>query len=213
MTNTFCAAPVHVCKRHLLINNGIRALIVNTGCANAGTGEQGLRDAETTCGELANLLNITDSQVLPFSTGVILEHLPMDKLIGGLGFGPRFLVSIDGLRATGLLQPGSLVRWIYRVRLAGNDADDKAATALADDARAALPERQALQEAPQPEEGAQRQAAAFPVAQGQSLVGRLRVPEVRELVPQPLPESPTAAWSVPGAGNKNVFVSRKIPSC
>ena len=83
-TNTFCAAPVHVCKRHLLINNGIRALIVNTGCANAGTGEQGLRDAETTCGELANLLNITDSQVLPFSTGVILEHLPMDKLIGGL---------------------------------------------------------------------------------------------------------------------------------
>ena len=83
-TNAFCAAPVHVCKRHLLINNGIRALIVNTGCANAGTGEQGLRDAETTCGELANLLNITDSQVLPFSTGVILEHLPMDKLIGGL---------------------------------------------------------------------------------------------------------------------------------
>ncbi len=83
-TNAFCAAPVHVCKRHLLINNSIRALIVNTGCANAGTGAQGLRDAETTCGELAQLLNITDSQVLPFSTGVILEHLPMDKLIGGM---------------------------------------------------------------------------------------------------------------------------------
>ncbi|GAB1717272.1 MAG: protein of unknown function DUF214 [Nitrobacter sp.] len=63
-----------------------------------------------------------------------------DKLIGGLGFGPRFLTSIDGLRATGLLQPGSLVRWIYRVRLAGNGADDKAAAALAADARAALPE-------------------------------------------------------------------------
>jgi putative ABC transport system permease protein len=63
-----------------------------------------------------------------------------DKLIGGLEFGPRFLVGIDGLRATGLLQPGSLVRWIYRVRLAGNGADDKAATALAEDARAALPE-------------------------------------------------------------------------
>ena len=83
-TNAFCAAPVHVCKRHLAIDNGIRALIVNTGCANAGTGEHGMRDAETTCGELAQLLNITDSQVLPFSTGVILEHLPMDKLIGGL---------------------------------------------------------------------------------------------------------------------------------
>lgn len=63
-----------------------------------------------------------------------------DKLAGGLGLGPRFLVSIDGLRTTALLQPGSLVRWIYRVRLAGNDADDRAATVLADAARAALPE-------------------------------------------------------------------------
>jgi putative ABC transport system permease protein len=63
-----------------------------------------------------------------------------DKLAGGLGFGPRFLVSEAGLRATGLLQPGSLVRWIYRVRLPDNAADDRAAAALADDARAALPE-------------------------------------------------------------------------
>ncbi|MCE3256381.1 MAG: hypothetical protein K0Q64_464 [Nitrobacter vulgaris] len=63
-----------------------------------------------------------------------------DKLAGGLGLGPRFLVSIDGLRAAALLQPGSLVRWIYRVRLAGNGADDRAATALADAARAMLPE-------------------------------------------------------------------------
>ena len=63
-----------------------------------------------------------------------------DKLAGGVGFGPRFLVSEAGLRATGLLQPGSLVRWIYRVKLPDNAADDRAATALADDARAALPE-------------------------------------------------------------------------
>jgi Predicted ABC-type transport system involved in lysophospholipase L1 biosynthesis, permease component len=63
-----------------------------------------------------------------------------DKLAGGLGFGPRFLVSEAALRATGLLQPGSLVRWIYRVRLPDSAADDRAATALADDARAALPE-------------------------------------------------------------------------
>ncbi|HYS88387.1 MAG TPA: FtsX-like permease family protein, partial [Bradyrhizobium sp.] len=63
-----------------------------------------------------------------------------DKLAGGLGFGPRFLVSEGGLRATGLLQPGSLVRWIYRVKLPDNAADDRAATALADDARRALPE-------------------------------------------------------------------------
>lgn len=63
-----------------------------------------------------------------------------DKLAGGLGLGPRFLVSIGGLRAAALLQPGSLVRWTYRVRLAGNGADDRATTALADAARAALPE-------------------------------------------------------------------------
>ncbi|OJU24819.1 MAG: glycosyl transferase family 1 [Nitrobacter sp. 62-13] len=63
-----------------------------------------------------------------------------DKLAGGLGLGPRFLASIDGLRATALLQPGSLVRWTYRVRLADNGADDGAASALADDARVALPE-------------------------------------------------------------------------
>jgi putative ABC transport system permease protein len=63
-----------------------------------------------------------------------------DKLAGGLGLGPRFLVSEAALRATGLLQPGSLVRWIYRVKLPDGAADDRAATALADDARTALPE-------------------------------------------------------------------------
>jgi putative ABC transport system permease protein len=63
-----------------------------------------------------------------------------DKLAGGLGFGPRFLVSEASLRATELLQPGSLVRWIYRVKLPDNAADDRAATALTDDARSALPE-------------------------------------------------------------------------
>jgi putative ABC transport system permease protein len=63
-----------------------------------------------------------------------------DKLAGGVGFGPRFLVSEAGLRATELLQPGSLVRWIYRVKLPDNAADDRAATALASDARSGLPE-------------------------------------------------------------------------
>jgi putative ABC transport system permease protein len=63
-----------------------------------------------------------------------------DKLAGGVGFGPRFLVSEAGLRATGLLLPGSLVRWIYRVKLPANAADDRAATALVNDARSALPE-------------------------------------------------------------------------
>src|SRR5580693_5935892 len=63
-----------------------------------------------------------------------------DKLAGGVGFGPRFLISEAGLRATGLLQPGSLVRWIYRVELPDNAAGDRAVTALVDDARAALPQ-------------------------------------------------------------------------
>ena len=63
-----------------------------------------------------------------------------DKLAGGLGFGPRFLVSEAALRATGLLQPGSLVRWIYRLKLPDNAANDAAATALIDNVRAALPE-------------------------------------------------------------------------
>jgi putative ABC transport system permease protein len=63
-----------------------------------------------------------------------------DKLAGGLGLGPRFLISEAALRATGLLQPGSLVRWIYRVKLPDGAADDRAANALADDARTALPE-------------------------------------------------------------------------
>ncbi len=84
-SNRFCAAPVHLCRRHLQASGGaIRALLVNTGCANAGTGEQGMRNAERSCAELATRLGIDATQVLPFSTGVILEHLPMDRLIAGL---------------------------------------------------------------------------------------------------------------------------------
>ena len=74
-----------------------------------------------------------------FQIRSVVEAEP-DKLAGGVGFGPRFLISEAGLRATGLLQPGSLVRWIYRVKLPDGAADDRAATALADEARAALPE-------------------------------------------------------------------------
>lgn len=68
-----------------------------------------------------------------------LESEP-DKLAGGIGFGPRVLMSIEGLRATGLIQPGSLVRWTYRVKLTANSADDRAAQALETEARAAFPE-------------------------------------------------------------------------
>lgn len=82
--NRFCAAPVVLCKQFLAEKNGIRALLVNTGNANAGTGEEGLRRAQQSCDALAGLLNIQPNQVLPFSTGVILEPLPVDKVIAGL---------------------------------------------------------------------------------------------------------------------------------
>src|SRR3954452_22532747 len=74
-----------------------------------------------------------------FQIRSVVEAEP-DKLAGGVGFGPRFLVSESGLRATELLQPGSLVRWIYRVKLPDNAADDRSAQTLASEARTALPE-------------------------------------------------------------------------
>lgn len=82
--NQFCAAPVILCKDFLAQKSGIRALLVNTGCANAGTGEDGLNRARQTCDALGNLLNLQANQILPFSTGVILESLPTDRLIAGL---------------------------------------------------------------------------------------------------------------------------------
>ncbi|MEY3743090.1 MAG: hypothetical protein RLZZ541_145 [Pseudomonadota bacterium] len=82
--NQFCAAPVILCKDFIAQKSGIRALLVNTGCANAGTGEDGLNRARQTCDALGNLLNLQANQILPFSTGVILESLPTDKLIAGL---------------------------------------------------------------------------------------------------------------------------------
>lgn len=84
--NRFCAAPVQVCREHLarLGGQGVRALLVNTGCANAGTGERGLADARESCAQLAQRLGVQPQQVLPFSTGVILEPLPLQRLVAGL---------------------------------------------------------------------------------------------------------------------------------
>jgi glutamate N-acetyltransferase/amino-acid N-acetyltransferase len=83
-TNRFCAAPVTVAREHLAQPEGIRALVVNTGNANAGTGEQGMQDARATCAALAGLLGCKPSQILPFSTGVIMEPLPVEKIAAGL---------------------------------------------------------------------------------------------------------------------------------
>jgi glutamate N-acetyltransferase/amino-acid N-acetyltransferase len=82
--NAFCAAPVLLCKEHLKSASEIRALIINTGCANAGTGEEGMLRAKETCRAVGELLKIKSEQVLPFSTGVILENLPIDKIKSGL---------------------------------------------------------------------------------------------------------------------------------
>ena len=82
--NAFCAAPVLLCKEYLKNESDIRALIINTGCANAGTGEEGILKAKETCQAVSELLSINSRQVLPFSTGVILESLPIDKIKNGL---------------------------------------------------------------------------------------------------------------------------------
>jgi len=81
--NSFCAAPVQVAKKHLA-EADTRYLVINTGNANAGTGQQGMVDAIATCEALAALAKVESNQILPFSTGVIGEPLPMDKLFSGL---------------------------------------------------------------------------------------------------------------------------------
>lgn len=82
--NRFCAAPVTLCKEHLAQGAEIRALLVNTGNANAGTGEAGMQHAKQTCDALAALMGCAPEQILPFSTGVILEPLPVDRVVAGL---------------------------------------------------------------------------------------------------------------------------------
>ena len=85
--NRFCAAPVVVARQHLSMldpDASIRALLVNTGCANAGTGKEGMAAARRTCSELAEQLGCSSAQVLPFPTGVLMEPLPVDKIAAGL---------------------------------------------------------------------------------------------------------------------------------
>jgi glutamate N-acetyltransferase / amino-acid N-acetyltransferase len=83
--NRFCAAPVQICQDVLsTARAGVRALLVNTGNANAGTGEQGMKDAKACCAALATHLSLDTAQILPFSTGVIMEPLPVDRVTAGL---------------------------------------------------------------------------------------------------------------------------------
>ncbi|MDB5742140.1 MAG: glutamate N-acetyltransferase [Polaromonas sp.] len=86
--NRFCAAPVQICRAHMASNanqgQGVRALLVNTGNANAGTGQDGLSRAQATCSSLARALDVLPEQILPFSTGVIMEPLPHERIAAGL---------------------------------------------------------------------------------------------------------------------------------
>jgi glutamate N-acetyltransferase / amino-acid N-acetyltransferase len=83
-SNRFCAAPVQLCRKHLAAAQGIRALLINTGNANAGTGQEGMENALRSCRALAAKLGVTPEQVLPFSTGVIMEPLPVERIEAGL---------------------------------------------------------------------------------------------------------------------------------
>jgi glutamate N-acetyltransferase/amino-acid N-acetyltransferase len=82
--NRFCAAPVQVAKAHLASGRPTRALVVNTGNANAGTGQAGVADAVASCVAAARLLGCDPREVLPFSTGVIMEPLPVARIVAGL---------------------------------------------------------------------------------------------------------------------------------
>ncbi len=113
--NRFAAAPVQVCRDHLASGHAIRAMVINTGNANAGTGAAGLAVARQTCTALARSLGLHHEQVLPFSTGVIMEPLPLDRLLAGLpaaladaarppaGSGEHWLSAAQGIMTTDTL--------------------------------------------------------------------------------------------------------------
>jgi glutamate N-acetyltransferase/amino-acid N-acetyltransferase len=101
--NRYCAAPVTVCREHLAGEARIRAIVVNTGIANAGTGEAGLANARATCEAVGKALGVEARSVLPFSTGVIMEHLPMDRLVAGIP------AAVGALRADGWAEAAAAI--------------------------------------------------------------------------------------------------------
>ena len=108
--NRFCAAPVIVAKEHLSgLNSSVRALVINTGNANAGTGQQGIDSARSTCSAVAGLLGCDADQVLPFSTGVIMEQLPLERVIAGLPTAISNLESDNWFDAAGSIMTTDIV--------------------------------------------------------------------------------------------------------
>ncbi|WP_448676413.1 bifunctional glutamate N-acetyltransferase/amino-acid acetyltransferase ArgJ [Delftia acidovorans] len=115
--NRFCAAPVQVSREHLVQTAGaIRAMVINTGNANAGTGADGLARARRTCADLAALLQLKPEQILPFSTGVIMEELPVDRIAAGL---PAAIAAAKadnwGTAAEGIMTTDTLPKAFSRV--------------------------------------------------------------------------------------------------
>ena len=121
--NRFCAAPVILCKEFLAQNAGIRALLINTGCANAGTGSDGLKRAKKSCEALGSLLGLQSNQILPFSTGVILEPLPVDKVIAGLPAAIENLAEDNWLNAAEAIMTTDIVAkgTSRKIKLGGKD--------------------------------------------------------------------------------------------
>jgi glutamate N-acetyltransferase / amino-acid N-acetyltransferase len=120
--NRFCAAPVTVCKRNLSKKTKIEALVVNTGNANAGTGDDGVSRARQVCAALAELIDCGPGQVLPFSTGVIMEPLPVDRIVAAL---PQALASTsDWLSAAESIMTTDTVPKAFsrKVRLSSGEA-------------------------------------------------------------------------------------------
>ena len=120
--NRFCAAPVALCKKHLARKGDITALIVNTGNANAGTGEDGLRRALQVCDLLAELLDCAPEEILPFSTGVIMEPLPVERISAALPALVKtrstWLDAAEAIMTTDTLPKAASAK----VRLSGGDA-------------------------------------------------------------------------------------------
>ncbi len=119
--NRFCAAPVQVCREHLQGGQAIRAMVVNTGNANAGTGADGLQRARATCAALAGQLGLAPEQILPFSTGVIMEPLPHERIAAAL---PAALANAQAghwaLAAEGIMTTDTLPKAFSRqVQLGG----------------------------------------------------------------------------------------------
>ncbi len=114
--NRFCAAPVQVCREHLAAGQGVRAIVINTGNANAGTGASGLAHARQTSEAMAKLLGCNAQQVLPFSTGVIMEPLPVDKIIAAmpkaieLAQADAWAVAAEGIMTTDTVPKAASVR-------------------------------------------------------------------------------------------------------